>query len=218
MYLFTRSRRADPGEFPKAMESVVDLTEQAKKITGLPIEAWGAVMSPEVGTVVWSVWVESMAQIEQGGDALIADSGFQKAVEKSDDYFDGPYVDNLATLVHGTPDLASVPQYATVATATAANGRLGDAIAGGIEIADAATKIGGYNTLFLVGATGPFGACAWITGVPDIQGVEAGESALNADPEWLKLIDRVGTAYASGSSKSARSLGSAWRPVPSTTQ
>jgi hypothetical protein len=195
MYLFTRSRRADPGDFVKAMESVGEITEQARKITGQPIEAWTAVMSPEVGTVVWTLWAERMAVIEQGGDALAADSGFQKLIEKADDHFEGPYVDNLATLVHGTPDLASAPQYVTVATATAANGRVNDAIMGGIEIADLATKISGFNTLFLVGNTGPFGSCAWITGAPDVNAVDDGESALNADPEWVKLIDRVGPAF-----------------------
>ena len=195
MYLFTRSRRVDPGGFVKAMESVVELTEQGRKITGLQIDAWGATMSPEVGTVVWSVWADSLAQIEQGGDALIADSGFQKLLDETEDRFEGPYVDNLGALVHGTPDLENDPQYVMVATATAANGRLGDAMAGGIEIAEFATRVGGYDTLFVVGATGPYGACAWITGVPDIAAVESSEGALMADPEWITLIDRVGPSY-----------------------
>ena len=63
------------------------------------------------------------------------------------------------------------------------------------RIAEHATRVSGQNTLFMVNSTGPFGGCAWLTGSPDIDTVESGEDALMADPEWLKLIDRVGTAY-----------------------
>ena len=34
-----------------------------------------------------------------------------------------------------------------------------------------------------------------VTAAPDIDTVERGEAALMGDPEWLQLIDRVGTAY-----------------------
>ena len=97
MYLFTRSRRVDPGDFAKAMESVVEITDHARKVTGQQIDAWSAVMSPEVGTIVWTLWAEGLAQIEQAGDALVGDSGFMKLVEKTDDHFDGPYADGVAT-------------------------------------------------------------------------------------------------------------------------
>ena len=154
MYLFTRSRRVDPGEFVKALESVGEITEHARKITGQQIDVWGASMSPEVGTVVWTLWAENMAQIEAAGDALVADSGFQKLVEKADDHFDGPYADGLATLVHGDLNLDDdTAQYVGVATATLATGQLQSGLAAGIEIADHVTKVTGDNTLFLVNST-----------------------------------------------------------------
>jgi hypothetical protein len=198
MYLFTRSRRLDAGEnIVKAMEWVGEATESARKITGQQIDAWGAVMSPETGTIVWTLWTESLAVLEQAGDALAADHGFQKLVEKGDDYFDGPLSDGLATLVHGELNLDdNTAQYVGVATATAANGRLQDAFAAGIQIADHVTKVTGDNCLFLVNSTGPFGGCAWITPNADAAALDAGEAALMADAEWLPLIDRVGTAYA----------------------
>ena len=63
MYLFTRSRRVDPEHFTKSMESVVDLTEHGRKVTGRRVDAWTAVMSPEVGTIVWTLWAEKIGQI-----------------------------------------------------------------------------------------------------------------------------------------------------------
>lgn len=197
MYLFSRRRRIDPGHVTKAMEWTVEATGKAREVTGLGIDAWMAVMSPELGTVVWSLWAEHMAEIEAAGDALAADEHYRKLVEKGDDYFDGPIEDQLATMVHGTldPD-GPVANYVAVVEATAANGRLSTAIASGIEVAEFATRVGGQNTGFLVNSTGAYGGVAWITGSPDIATVEASEAALMADPAWLALVDRVGADYA----------------------
>jgi hypothetical protein len=89
-----------------------------------------------------------------------------------------------------------------VAQAVAANGTLQAAIDGGVEIAEAATRITGHPTMFIVGSTGPYGRNAWTTGTADIGEVERAESALMADPGWIHLIDRVGPAYQPGASQS----------------
>ena len=202
MYLFTRSRRVDPGDFAKAMESVGEITAHARKVTGQQIDAWSAVMSPEVGTIVWSLWAEGLAQIEQAGDALAGDSGFMKLVEKADDHFDGPYADGIATLVHGDVNLDDNSfEYVGVATATLATGHLQDGIAAGIEIADHVTKVTGDNTLFTVNTTGIFGGVAWITPNANAAALDAGEAALMASAEWMPLLDRVGSAFNPGAAQ-----------------
>lgn len=201
MYLFTRSRRIDPGHVAKAMEWVVAATGDARRITGVQIDAWVAVMSPEVGTIVWTIFAEHLADIEAAGDKLAADADFAKSAEKADDYFDGPMADGLATIVHGTIDPEEQVGYVAVVGAVAANGRLSDAITGGIEIAEAATRIGGRETAFAVMSTGTYGGVMWFTGSPDIATLEASENAANADPEFLALVDRLGTAYLPGATQ-----------------
>jgi hypothetical protein len=195
MYLFTRSRRVGSPDFAGAMGWVATVTEQVRGITGQPVDAWGTVMSPDAGTIVWSMWAEHLSDVEQAGDKLGASSEYAATVKDGDGFFDGPIVDGLASLVHGAPDPDAEVNYVSVATAVAAPGHLSDAITGGIEIADHATRVSGQPTLFLVNATGPYGGCAWVTGSPDVGVVETGESALMSDPEWLKLIDRAGIAY-----------------------
>jgi hypothetical protein len=203
MYLFTRSRRVHPGKFGKAMETVVETTDQARKITRQQIDAWSAVMSPEIGTIVWTLFAENLATIEQAGDALVADAGFMKLIEKDDDRFDGPYVDGLSTLVHGELDLSdNTAQYVGVATATPANGQLQAALAAGIEIAEHVTKVTGDNTLFFVNNTGIFGGLTWVTPAVDAAAVDAAEAALMASAEWLPLLDRVGGAFTPGGAQS----------------
>ena len=202
MYLFARSRRMHSGRVPAAMEGVVRTTEQARQITGQQIDAWTAVMSPEVGTVTWTLFAEHLVDIETAGDKLAVDAGFMRSVEESDSLFDGPISDGLATIVHGTPDLEQPGSYVAVVTATAANGRLTDAIASWIELTDAVTRLGGQPTVFAVASTGVYGQVMWFTGSPDIQTLEAGESAINADADFLAMVDRAGTAFAPGAMQS----------------
>jgi len=199
MYLFTRRRRIDLGHWTKAIEWSVTATGQVRDITGRGIDAWMAVMSPEVGTVVWSMWAETLAELEAAGDSLAADAGFVKSDEKADDWFDGPMEDQIASMIHGDVDPdGPVANYVSVVEAQAANGRLTNAITSGIAIAEFATRVGGQNTGFLVNTTGPYGGVAWITGSPDIATVDTSGAALMADPAWLDLVNSVGTDYAPG--------------------
>ncbi len=199
MYLFSRRRRIDPGHVTKAVEWSVEATVKAREITGTGIEAWMAVMSPEVGTVVWTIWAESLAELEAAGDALAGDAKFNKWAEEADDWFDGPMEDRIASMIHGALD-PDEPQanYVTVVEAVAANGRLKEAIGSAIVIAEHATRVGGQNTGLLLNLTGAYGGLAWITGSPDIATIDAGEAALNADPTWLDVVSGVGADYAPG--------------------
>jgi len=202
MYLFTRSWRLDPEHLGKALEWVGEVTELDRKITGKPIDAWGAALSPELGTVVWSVWAETIAELQETGDKLNADAAFLKAVEKGSHYFDGPAQDGLAALVHGEVNLDDNSfEYVGVATATLANGRLQDGMTAGIEIAEHVSKVTGDNTLFLVNSTGIFGGVAWVTPMADAAAVDAGEAALMADANWLALLDRVGSVFNPGAAQ-----------------
>lgn len=195
MYLFTRSRRVSSPDLVGAMGWVVTTTEQVRNITGHHVDAWGSVMSPDAGTIVWSLWADHLVDLEQASDKLAASPEYLDSVKQGDAFFEGPVADGLASLVHGSPDPDAEVNYVTVASAVAAPGHLSDAISGGVEIAEHATRVSGQNTLFVMNATGPYGGCAWITGSPDVGVVEAGETALMGDPDWLKLIDRAGTAY-----------------------
>jgi hypothetical protein len=196
MYLFTRSRRMRAADPAGAMAWTIGITEQVRTITGHQVDAWASVLSPDAGLIVWSMWAEHLADVEQAGDKLAASPEFLESLKAGDSVAEGPVVDGLAVLVHGELDLAAgPPSYVAVANAVAAPGHLSDAITAGIEIADHATRVSGQSTVFVVNSTGPYGGCAWLTGCPDIETVEAGEGALMADPEWLKLIDRVGTSY-----------------------
>jgi hypothetical protein len=203
MYLFTRSGRFRPGATREAMTYVGEVTEKARHETGLDLHAWMATMSPEFGTVVWATFVEDLEHLEQANDKLAMADSFIDLTDRGAGMFTGPATDALAQVVVGQVDPATPPPaYVTSARATAANGQMRAAFTGGVEIAEAGARITGAPMLFLVGSTGAYGGCAWMSGFADIGALERAESALVNDPAWLELIDRVGPSYTEGATQS----------------
>ena len=185
------------------MAFTAEVTEKVRQETSLPFNAWQASMSPEFGTVTWGVFVESLEELEAAQDKLAVSDSFTELAEKGWKLFVGPLTDGLASVVHGARDPeAPLPSYISVARATAATGRLGDAIAAGIEIAETGARITGIPMMFLAISTGPFGSFRWTSGAPDIGALERSETALMADPAWVALIDRIGAVYQEGVSQS----------------
>jgi hypothetical protein len=196
MYLFTRSVPFAPGATRDVVTYVAEVTEKVRQETGLSVDAWSSTFSPDLGTVVWAAFAEDLATLEQANDKLAVSDSFIDMVDRAAPLFAGPASDGLAQVVAGEVDLAGpTPQYVTVARAVAANGQLRAALAAGVEIAEAATRITGVPGLFVADVTGPYGGCAWTTGFADIGTLQQAEAALNADDSWLELIDRIGPAF-----------------------
>lgn len=203
MYLFTRAGRFGPGSVGEGMTFVTSITEKVHQETGLDMHSWGATMSPELGTVVWATFVETLEQLEAAQDKLAVSDSFIAMAESGAHLFVGPLQDSVAQVVSGEFDpTAPLPSYVTVARAVAVNGRMSDAMAAGLEIAEAVTRITGVRTSFLVDSTGSIGGCRWNNGFADIGSLERAEAALLNDPSWLELLDRVGGCYQAGASQS----------------
>lgn len=202
MYLFTRAGTFRPGPVREATAFVGAITEKVRQETGKEVHAFLATLSPEVGTCAWALFVESLEELEAIDDKLAVSEEYLDLVEQAGDLWAGPLTDGLAMVVHGGPDPAGpIPTYVSVGRARAATGSLAAAMAAGIEIAESATRITGVTTTFLVDSTGDFGGCRWTSGHPDIGSLERAEAALMADPSWVELIDRVGTAFVDGATQ-----------------
>ena len=203
MYLFTRAGRFGPGAFREGAAFVAAITEKVHQDTGLDVHAWAASMSPELGTVVWASFVESLEELEAAQDKLNVSDQFIDLAEKGSNLFVGPLTDRLASVVAGARDPSTpLPAYVGVARAIAANGHIAEAMSAGVEIAETATRITGIPTMFLADVTGDYGGCRWNSGYPDIGSMERAEAALLADESWLALIDRIGPAFQEGATQS----------------
>lgn len=209
MYLFTRSVRFRPGSSREVVSYVGEVTEKARQETGLDVHAWASTLSPDLGAVVWTTFAADLVELEGANDKLTASDSFIDLVDRGAALLAGPASDGLAQVVAGEIDPAApTPQYVTIASASAANGQLRAAMAGGVEIAEASTRITGVPTVFYVAATGPYGGCMWSSGFAEIGQIQQAEAALAADDGWLELIDRVGPAFAPGAAQAIYRLAS----------
>jgi len=199
MYLFSRSRRVNPAEGREAVAKAVKFGEQATKITGHPIGVYAVVLSEGFGTVSWTSVVEHMADMTTMNDKLAANEEFNKAVEKADSLFVGPAWDVFNMLIHGGPGAGGEPPaYAQVVRAEIANGHMAVGMAGGVEIAETASRITGMQTSFWGAVTGAYAGIGWITGAPDLQAMEDANGKLMANPDWLAVVDRVSPHFNPG--------------------
>jgi hypothetical protein len=203
MYLFTRSRRIRPGSIGPAIDWALAAAETVQKATGRGLNAWMSVMSPEAETVTWTMFCDSMRDVVDAGDKLAASASWHDLLQRGGEHFEGPLVDGLTELVVGAPDLgAEPPNFVNVVRAVAANGRLGDAISMGMQLAEYSSKVTALPMFFAVDVTGSFGGVAWFGPAPDIAVLEAARAALNADAEWVALVDRCAGAYTTGATQS----------------
>jgi hypothetical protein len=201
MYLFGRSRRVNPAHARAALAVAVEARARASEIIGRPVFVWTSVMSPELGTVMWTARFDHLDEIVAADDAVMANSEFGDWVEQNDSLFSGNTEDVVSQVIHNPPS-GEPGAFISLVRAVAANGSFGEAMGLGVEIADTASRITGHPTMFVAPLTGPYGAMGWITSVPDLGALEAGNEALMGNEEWLKLIDRAGHAYETGAMSS----------------
>jgi hypothetical protein len=203
MYLFSRSRVAHPAHSTDALGFAAEIATKATQSSGVQIDAWASVLSPDAGTIVWTAWFEHLADWEMAGDKLSTDAVYLDMIKQADHMFTGAVTDSLATIISGALDPNAPPaSYVAVVNAVCANGQIAAAMQQGVAIAEAATRISGMTTMFAVSNTGSYGGVAWFTGAPDIATLEAGEHAVNSDPSFIELVDSGGALFQNGAAQS----------------
>ena len=193
MYLFSRSARLAPGRTRDAMEWSFGMAEKVNQIIELDVSLWTPMFSAGVGTMIFSAFAPDLEALETAQSKLMADEGYLAEVDRGATFSNGIGPDDtLLQLVHGDIDPTRSPQYAAVVTSQLAPGRLASGTAVGVEIAQRVEEITGIPTGFGIGATGPYGGVAWITGYESLQQLESAEQATNSDPEFVQLVDGKG--------------------------
>jgi len=208
MYLFTRTARlAQGGRITDRFAGAVELAESVRRITGLEVGLHALRFSAGLGTVTWSAMVPDLATLEQADDALMGDDSYLDLLETRSEIFADGIDDMLWQIVHGSPDPERPIDYVAVVQTVCAPGNVARGVEVGVEIAQKAEAISGQPTMFCMGVTGAFGAVSWLTGYPDVQSLQSGESAVYGDPAMIDLIDReAATAYTSDPTMSGTTI------------
>jgi hypothetical protein len=206
MYLYSLSARPGMANPVKVMDWAVRMTEKVNQIGEAPVALWTPIMSPASGTLAWTAVVPDLAIIVDTQSKLLADSGYLALVDETPELLSPtePPTETLMQLVHGDRDAASIDvQYASTVLAKLAPGSMRSGAELGVDIAQQVKRITGRPTSFAVGVTGEYGAVMWVSLAETIQQLQAANEALNADEDFVKLLDKeAAKAYLPGAEQS----------------
>ncbi len=200
MLLWTRTRQVDVLQGPEAFAFAVDMAQHAATTTGLEVVPWTSVYGLPLGTVVYSVRVESQAAMAAALTTLGADQGYQRRIAESGRaLYHGPGEDAIGELVTSAGPGGSTGRFASVILAQCAPGRIAEATAWGVDILSHASKATGLDGLFLRGLYGPWASLVWISLAESIEEVDDAAATLTNDPTYVERIDDAGPLFIPGS-------------------
>lgn len=200
MYLFTRTAQLT-GPLREAFGWAAEITAFVNGHGASHVSLWSATYGQPVGTVTWTTWVDSMADISTLFVALESHDDYHEVLARGRDFLAAPAQDEIRQLVHGVPPETPPPAGAVVVRTTAmvANGQYVAALGWGADMAGHVGKVSGQPSFFLMDSFGGFGQVTWFSVSPDVAAAEAANDAINSDADYLARLSDVATLFLPGS-------------------
>lgn len=180
----------------------LEITELANRRTQLNAALWQGLFGGPLGTFAWTAQLENLTALEAASDALLGDADYLAKVEEAQEWVSGDIVDNVVRVAHvagGDYVRPAVGAYAEATMGVPAAGRLREAAAWGVDIAERHSAIGHSTVLFGSAGYGDFGTLVWFTLYDSADAVDRAAEAIAKDEEYAKAIDAGGPLFEPGS-------------------
>lgn len=198
MLIFTRTTTLNRHKLMEATGAAIEVAAMVTDIGGIPVSVFASRYGEALNTLAWSARVESQTELQGVADKLLSNADYLEWVTSHSELFESAPLDRLATVVSSS--LMEGPRrFYTVLTATAANGRVGDAVAFGIKAQQFVSDALGLPTAFLVPVYGPFGAVVWLTGADSMTELDAAVEMQMTNTDYHALVAEAGPLFAEGS-------------------
>lgn len=199
MQLFSR-RVSMMGPPAETMAFATDMRSYVADKTGRDVALWSALFGAPVGTMMYTVRVEGIADLQAATAVLMEDEEYHAKIAAGRDLVAAPAEDQIATVLYG--ELGDPPpagSMASVTMAVIANGEYERAMGWGVDIAKHVEGVTGLPAMFLANQYGPFGGVTWVLGAPDASTVDKAVEAVNNDADYLKEIGKARDLFIPGS-------------------
>lgn len=198
MHIFTRTTTLNRHKLMEATGAAIEVAAMVTDIGGLPVSVFASRYGETLNTLMWSARIESQTELQGVTDKLMANADYLQWITAHSELFESAPLDRLATVVAST--LVDGPKrFYTVLNATAANGRMGDAVAFGIKAQQFVSDTLGLPTAFLVPVYGPFGAVVWLTGADSMTELDTAVEMQMTNPDYHALVAEAGPLFVEGS-------------------
>jgi hypothetical protein len=200
MHLFSRTVHL-VGPPAETVAYAVGMRQYVADATGRDITLWGAMFGAPLGSMVYSTWVEGIADLQKLDAVLADDATYHERLAAGRQYAGPPAEDNIGQPVYGAPAGGPPPvgALASVTTAVMAAGRYGDAIAWGVDVSRHVEEVTGIATMFLTNEFGPFGRVTWVAVMPDATAADSSLAAISGDADYLAKLHAAGDLFVEGS-------------------
>ncbi len=198
MYLFSRTRTANPARVAEAQTWAAEAAAQVTKTTGVTITPWTCLFGLPAGSLSWSARLESHAEVTAIQEKVALDKTYAKLLEKAPELFVGPAQDHLVEFVAmaGTPNAG---RYASLVRAQCAGGHVGEVMAWGVDTMQHVAKITGLPSSFVRSLYGEWGGVGWIMLADSMADIDNANKAIAADTGYIERVDLAGTFFHPGS-------------------
>lgn len=203
MHLFSRSvtLRGTPR---KATEWATEMCALVNERSAFDVSLWQVLFGAPVGTVSFSMLIESRAALLAGEAQLLADDDYHDLIEKGLDMVPTPPEDRLVQMIHhagGELQRAEVGAVAEVTAAQIEVDRVADAMAWSVGMADLVASITGYPVHLGTLEHGAFGELQWTGTVPDVTEADRTAELLAKDPDYVDRLTQAGGLFVPGSGR-----------------
>ena len=198
MYIFSRSTIAALGRQFDAIPAAVGVAELVTKLTGKDVNVFTGRFGAPPGSVMWTARTESMVELQEMTDKLMADAGYLEMLESMNGLFMAPAEDRLGRVLTGPLDAASSKYYG-VTRAAMLNGKQADAIAFGIKTAEYIGKSLGTQSGFSKSGYGGFNDVTWLVGFDSEADVDAFDDWQMSDSGYHDIVAEAGELFVENS-------------------
>lgn len=202
MYLFGARVQARRGMGQEAVEYMTEVRDMISSITGVPFWAWAGAAGVPIGTYYLSARIDSIEQYMSVNQAVMGDADYHAKLKTGADIVEGPAETFMSRVVGMAGELPPEPApLVMVSMASAAPGRLMEAVRWGVDLLDYAAELGDGSGLFTMSAVGPFSDVSWIGNYDDAASIDQAWAKVLPDAGYQERMGQVGDMFVAGSAR-----------------
>jgi hypothetical protein len=197
MLLYSRTL-ALRGPQAETMAWAAEVTAHVNSTTKLDVGCWMGLYGVPIGSLAWVAAVDGHAEIAEEGAKLAGDAAFASLVNRAAEWVVAPPQDSLRAVVSGGRGEGGPPAVGSVAAVTTANvalGKVAEAMAWSVEMADYVTRLTGNTVSLYRDLYGPFGSISWIGIASDMAAVDKETELISNDEGYLTRIAGAGDLF-----------------------
>ena len=194
------------GPQAETMAWAAEVTAYVNSKTDLEVSCWAGLYGMPFGTLSWSARVEGHAHLAAQAGSLGGDAAYAALIGRAADWIVGQGEDTMRSLVSGSMENVVPPPIGAVAgrnSAVIALGKVGEAMAWSIELAEYVSNLFGSPVRLFSDLYGTFGSVTWISVVADMAAVDRTQALSAGDAGYMQRIAAAGDLFVPGSGTAA---------------